>query len=350
MLSTESARAHGGSFEVRSAGGTRTAGQVERLCIGGPPCCGEDESTGWREDLLNAVRHPNADGVEGEIAVTKRETGRSGPAGTTWSLVVLGSLLSGCLAQQADLMQLRRDVDIKTQKMDQKEKELQQTIQQGKADIERMVGETRARLSQDITVLREEELPVIRGALDKNAYQLSALRTRLEDLDHRTAGTAERDRLMDELKKAVGRLDAMTATIKDQMAQFSKSLADFKQALAGLGDKIVQGDQRGNELSTTLSRQTDTLAARVDSDGKATTAHLAEVNKSVSSLARAIEATGGKFMEKTAEQGRRLDEMARTVHALRAQVATLDETVARLREARGAPKKPVPQSAKGKTP
>ncbi len=282
--------------------------------------------------------------------MTKRDTGRSGPAGAIWSLIILGSLLSGCLAQQADLLQLRRELDAKTHKMDQKEKELQQTIQQGKADIERMVGETRARLSQEITVLREEELPVIRGTLDKNAYQLSALRTRLEDLDHRTAGAADRDRLQDELKKAVGRLDAMNATIKDQMAQFSKSLADFKQALTGLGDKIVQGEQRVNELSTTLSRQTDALAARVDSDAKSTTAHLAEVNKSVSSVAKAIEATGGKFMEKTAEQGHRLDEMARTVHALRAQVVTLDETLAKLREGRGAPKKPVPQSGKGKTP
>ncbi|MGH7164626.1 MAG: hypothetical protein ACREIS_03765 [Nitrospiraceae bacterium] len=267
----------------------------------------------------------------------KRDAGRAGAAGTAWSLIVLSSLLSGCLAQQADLNLLRRDVDAKIQKLDQKEKDVQQTIQQGKADIERMLGETRARLSQDITVLREEELPVIRGALDKNAYQLSALRTRLEDLDHRVVSLAELT-------------EAQNKAVKDQLAQFSKSLADFKQALAGLGDKIVQGEQHGNELSTTLSRRTDALAARVDADGKATTAHLAEVNKSVSSVAKAIEAAGGKFMEKTAEQGRRLDEMARTVQALRAQAVTLDETLARLLEARGASKKPAPQSGKGKTP
>jgi predicted nucleic acid-binding Zn-ribbon protein len=257
-------------------------------------------------------------------------------------VILLGTLLAGCLAQQADLLQLRRDVDAKIHKLDQREAEVLRTIEQGKADIERMVNETRARLSQEITVLREEELPVIRGALDKNAYQLSALRTRLEDLDHRTAGSADRDRLQDELKKSIARLDATNVAIKDQMTQFSKSLADFKQALAGLGEKIVQGDQRVHELSTTMSRQTDALSGRVDSDGKATTAHLAEVNKSVTSLAKAIETTGGRFMEKSAEQGRRLDEMAKTVQQLRAQVIALDETLAKLREAR--------KSGKGKTP
>ncbi len=286
------------------------------------------------------VRHLDAGEVVGEDAVTKRATGPSGPAGTGWSLIVLASLLSGCLAQQADLLQLRRDVDIKMQKLDQKEKEFLQIVQKAKTDIEQMVAETRARLSQDITVVREEELPVIRGSLDKSNYQIAALRTRVEDLDHRAVSVADRDRLQDELKKAVARLDAVDVTLKDQTAQFIKSLGEFKQAMAGLGDKIVQQERRVNELSASLSRQTDAIAARAESDGKATTAHLAEVNKSVNSVARAIEATGGKFMEKSAEQGRRLDEMARTVQALRAQVSALDENLARLRDARSVPKKP----------
>ncbi|HXF93625.1 MAG TPA: hypothetical protein VNK46_12775, partial [Nitrospiraceae bacterium] len=66
--------------------------------------------------------------------------------------LVGGLVISGCLAQQADLRQTNREL----QKTHQ---ELQHKIQKAKEEIDRMVGETRARLAEEIRSVKEEQLP-----------------------------------------------------------------------------------------------------------------------------------------------------------------------------------------------
>ena len=67
----------------------------------------------------------------------------------TWATigVICTVLLTGCVAQQADLKQT--------------EKILQQRIKQTSDES----AQTRARQSQEISVLREQELPQLRGEL-----------------------------------------------------------------------------------------------------------------------------------------------------------------------------------------
>jgi cell division protein FtsB len=62
------------------------------------------------------------------------------------------TFLSGCVAQQADLKQT--------------EKVLQQRIKQQDDQL----SQTRARQSQEISTLRDQELPQLRGELEKALY------------------------------------------------------------------------------------------------------------------------------------------------------------------------------------
>jgi tol-pal system protein YbgF len=118
--------------------------------------------------------------------------------------------------------------------------------------------------------------------------------------------------------------------LADQMAQYGKALAEFKKALGSLGDKLVQEEQRNQELATKLAGRVDSVTAKVEGDGRATTAHLTEVNKSVGSVAKALETMGGQVMTRVEEQDRRLDEMAKTIHALDGQIGSLHQTIAQL--------------------
>src|SRR5947209_3168393 len=93
-------------------------------------------------------------------------------------------LLSGCMAQQAELKDVERNLGTKIAKLDQRDKELQQTVKQAKVDVDKLVSETRARLSQEIVALREEELPALRGGLDKDSHQVATVRSGLDDLEH----------------------------------------------------------------------------------------------------------------------------------------------------------------------
>src|SRR5574341_2070358 len=92
-----------------------------------------------------------------------------------------GTLLSGCLAQQADVKQ-----------------------------VHQRVNETSAKLRSEITELREADLSRIQGRLDENSHQIAALASRQDDLDHRAANQQQ---MKEQLDRLVARLDTISATV-----------------------------------------------------------------------------------------------------------------------------------------
>ena len=305
-------------------------------------------------------------------------------------------LLSGCMAQQAELKDVERNLGTKITKLDQRDKELQQTVKQAKVDVDKLVNETRARLSQEISALREEELPAIRGGLDKDSHQMTTLRSRMDDLEHqltkraatiekaaekaqsdqaaaakaeRDRAQGERDRLHDDVTKLTGRIDAMNSTVSsvtkklgekldeqdkglasyetkaqqlesqnraltEQMVQYKQALADYKKALMTLGEKLVQEEQRTTELSNKIAGRTDQLASKVDNDTKATSTYLNDVNRNVGSVAKAVETMNAQLVPRIEEQDRRLDDLTKLIQAMDAQHAATNQTIMQLRAAR----------------
>ena len=336
----------------------------------------------------------------------------SGVGGLLCAIVSL--LLSGCMAQQAELKDVERNLGTKITKLDQRDKELQQTVKQAKVDVDKLVNETRARLSQEISALREEELPAIRGGLDKDSHQMTTLRSRMDDLEHqltkraaaiekalektqgeqaaaakaeRDRSQAERDRLHEDLTKLTGRFDAMNGTVTsvtkrlgekldeqdkglaayeskaqayeakvqqleshnraltEQMAQYKQALADYKKALTALGEKLVQEEQRTMELSNKVAGRTDQLASKVETDTKATTTYLNDVNRNVGSVVKAVETMNAQLVPRieehdrrlddlTKEHDRRLDDLTKLIQAMDAQHAATNQAIMQLRALR----------------
>lgn len=323
------------------------------------------------------------------------------------ALVLAGSaLLSGCVAQQADLKQTER--------------ELQRRIKQTTEEQ----AQTRARQNQEIVSLREQDIPSLRGDVDKAMHRAQSLEARQDDLlaklasqeskFERRIGEAEkrsleegkrlgwvekqlvdqdallkgeRDRNRSELAAVTARLDQVTSHIDaiqknvldamqktttglaqkvdsrleeqqkllhgldvrsqnvaqldtqnkvlaDQVTKFNQALVDFKQALGNLGERVVQQDQTVKHLAasleqdtTTLSKRTDALAGKMDADNKVTAEHLNEVNRSVTSVAKALENAGGKFVSREDDHERRLDDTTRELTHVQAQIQTLDKNL-----------------------
>src|SRR2546427_5645656 len=123
--------------------------------------------------------------------------------------------------------------------------------------------------------------------------------------------------------KLAQQLESQNRTLSEQLTQLSQALSDFKNALSGLGEKLVQEGQR-----------VDALTAKVESDASATTTHLNEVNKSVGSVAKALETVAGRVMARVEERDRRLDDMAKSLQAVSSQINALTQTVAQIRESR----------------
>jgi len=319
------------------------------------------------------------------------------------------SLLSGCVAQQADLKQTER--------------ELQRRIKQTTEEQ----AQTRARQNQEIVSLREQDIPSLRGDVDKAIHRAQTLEARQDDLlaklasqdsrvnqrlsesekrfaeeskrlgwvekqlvDQDASLKGERDRSRSELASATARvdqvaahidaiqknmldavqktttalaqkvdsrldeqqkllqalegrshnvtqLDAQNKVLADQVSKFNQALVEFKQALSGLGERVVQQDQVVKHLAAStasveqeaaaLSKRTDALAGKIDADNKVTADHLNEVNRSVASVAKALENAGGKFVSRGDEQERRIEETARGLAHVQAQIQTLDKNL-----------------------
>ena len=256
-----------------------------------------------------------------------------------WTTIcVICALLSpGCVAQQADLKQT--------------EKNLQQRIKQSSDES----AQTRARQSQEISTLREQELPQLQGKLDQVSHQAQELQGKQEDLKQRSAVLEQQTKKLEQL---AGKLDAENANRYAQVreslnAQDVKSKADRDQfrtemnsrlddvnkqmetlrkdlieavqktnsalmksvdarleeqrkAVTVLNERLAQEEQANKALSTKVESDIRASTTHLNEMNKAVTGYLGEVNKSVASVAQ-------KFAARFDEQDRRLDALSKSV-------------------------------------
>jgi len=295
---------------------------------------------------------------------------------------LLALTLSGCLAQQAELNQVRGDLSGKIQKLDQRDKELQQTVKDAKQEVNKLISDTRARLTTEISKLQDEDFRSFRGDLEKSNYQVDTVKRSFDEIKHdlarriaaiektqndqAAAVKAERDRVHEEVNKVNSRLETINTTIAtmvktlggrldehekgsatgemrvqqlekqlenqnrafaDQMAQYKAALAEYKKVLGTLGEKVVQEEQRTADLTAKISGRTEAVTAKLENDTKTTTAHLNDVNKSVGSVAKALETMSGQLIARIEEQDRRVDDLVKNLQAMDGQLAGLQQTV-----------------------
>ncbi len=268
--------------------------------------------------------------------------------GTWTTICVICTLLStGCVAQQADLKQT--------------EKILHQRIKQSTDES----AQTRARQSQEISVLREQELPQLRGELDRALHQAQELQGKQEDLKQRAAQLEQQTKRLEQLagkletdsttrynqvRESLNAQDVKNKQDRDQLRMdMNARLDDVSRQMEVVRKEIIEVVQKTNSglaksldarldennarteqlsskfalfsLSLTAFRESLTgLSERVSQEeqagkasathindmNKAVTGHLAEVNKSVTSVAQ-------KFSARIDEHDRRLDALSKAV-------------------------------------
>ena len=259
--------------------------------------------------------------------------------GVLLGLAVGGLLLPGCVAQQSDLKKTEKDFK-----------------------------QTSAKQTQEITSLREYEIPQLRGELEKAMHLTKDLQARQEDLKYRSAQAEQQTKKLEQLAakletdgstrylwmqksfetqdaKVSARLDdlskAMEALKKEvidvvqrtneglakrvdakleghqkeltdhqnrieqisqKFVQFNQAMAGFREALTSLHDRVGEGDHA-----------TKNLIAKIDADSKAAATHSDDVNRSVASITKALEAVGKKVTARLDEQDNRIDVLAKSI-------------------------------------
>lgn len=223
----------------------------------------------------------------------------------TWATIcVTWALLStGCVAQQADLKQT--------------EKTLQQRIKQTSDES----AQTRARQSSEISALREQELPQLRGELERALHQAQELQGKQEDLKQRSAVLEQQTKKLEQL---AGKLDTENASRYAQVreslnAQDVKSKADRDQFRVEMNSRLDD-----------VNKQMETLRKEL----------IEAVQKTNSALMKNVDARLEEQRKVAAESQNRSDQLAakfsqfsQTLTGFRDSLTTLNERLAQEEQA-----------------
>ena len=270
-------------------------------------------------------------------------------------VAMIGLVFPGCMAQQSDLK--RTEKDFKNQ-----------------------LSQTSARQNQEISTLREQELPRLRGELEKALHLAKDLQSRQEDFKYRSAQLEQQTKKLEQL---AAKLEADSGTrylwvqksFETQDAKVSARLDEVAKAMEALKKEIIEVVQRTNESITKrvdlkLDEQRRELAennkkveqvsqkflqfnqaltgfrealtglndrvgegeqvsknltAKIDADSKATAAHAEDLNRSVASVTKALETIGKKITARLDEQDNRIDALAKTVEHVSNKPALLQQ-------------------------
>ena len=257
--------------------------------------------------------------------------------GAWTTFCVICALLSAGCALQSDLKQT--------------EKNLQQRIKQSSDES----AQTRARQSQEISVLREQDLPQMRGELERALHQSQELQGKQEDLKQRASQIEEQTKKLEQL---AGKMETESSTryawvqksldnqelksnedrerfrtemnsrlddVNKQMETLRKELIEAVQktnsalmksvdarleeqrkTATALSERLAHEEQANKALSTKVESDIKASTTYINEMNKAVTGHLGEVNKSVASVAQ-------KFAARFDEQDRRLDALSKAV-------------------------------------
>jgi len=173
-------------------------------------------------------------------------------------------LLSGCVAQEADLRKA--------------EKGLQQSIKQHNDQL----SQARAKQGLEISTLRDQEMPRLRGDLEKALFRAQDLQAKHEDFKHR----------LEQLEQHVKKMDADNAT---RHAWVQKSLDTQEAKVSARIDEISRTmetatGQLRKDIIDAIQRTNDTLAKRVE-------ARLGEHQKGAATNNQRLEQVSEKFAQ-----------------------------------------------------
>jgi len=236
--------------------------------------------------------------------------------------MLCGSMV-GCVAQQADVARIKRDLNQKIAKLDSSRTDLETAVNKANQALEKAnsiiaqqrtelksLVRARADLLDQVTMLRDEDLSQVRGDIDKSlhgVYQVSddtkKLQGSLQNLQGVVLAQEEHVQsdiqvLKDEINKQLTTLHAQ----KEKDQEFQKSLVEFKSVMSQLEGKISSQEQQlqastqkwDNQFETSSQASTQTME------------YLKNIEKSVSSVVATLGEVNNDLSQRIDQQGHQL--------------------------------------------
>jgi tol-pal system protein YbgF len=241
---------------------------------------------------------------------------RSCVGGWSARLIILGlsALMAGCVAQQADVVRIKRELDAKISQLDKSKTSLQQAVNEanealGKANV--LIAQQRAEIKEllharaevmdQMATLKETDLSQVRGAIEKNQHQVNELHQKMSRYDTEMSkmqtSLQHSEPLVHQLRDRLAAEEQLLTEQGGKLGEFRTSLVDYQQVLASLRENVAQQEQQLNELR----KQVEHVDHKHDVQGRQVQANFEEVRRSIQSVVGTLEKVSTTF-------GGRLDE------------------------------------------
>jgi tol-pal system protein YbgF len=232
-------------------------------------------------------------------------------------------IFTGCVAQQADVQKMNRDLNKKIAQLDRSKKSLQQAVREANKAMEEANSiiaqqreeidallQARAELDDQMATLKEGDLTEVRGDIDENRHHLETLTEEIMALNSQVLQSQEEAKARDEaIKPIVDQLQArdsqqenVVTTQAEKITEFRASLLDFQQALTTMREKMVQQERLVQQANLEIEQ----VSRKQQMDNQSTNDNFGEVKRSINSVVMALRKVSGTLAERLDEQDRKL--------------------------------------------
>jgi chromosome segregation ATPase len=243
---------------------------------------------------------------------------------------------TGCVAQQADLARIQKDLELQIAKIKEEKKALgaqvdearsaitasQNLLAKTKTDIAQMQNDLAPRtdfagLNQQIKLIREQDLAMLYGKDEETEKRISDLEKSLK-----TYADSKLQIQSDQIQSAqtqstilAQQVDKNNQALTANMTEFQNSFAQFKETLASLGTTIeqVQTDltAQRQELGTVQNR-TDELSGSIEKSGTLFSSRFEEQSSQIAQLQKQVTTLQDKLNADTQALRTYLDQDVKT--------------------------------------
>lgn len=250
--------------------------------------------------------------------------------------VGLGLLLgSGCVAQQADLAKIQKDLEMQISKIKEEKRALgaqvdeaksaisesQALISQQKADMAKMRSDL-APLNQQVKLLREQDLTSLYGKNEVAEKRIGDLEKSLKNLTDsleslKNTVASQGGQLQDtqtQTTTLVQQVDESNQALTNTMTEFQGSLTQFKEALGGVSAQVTGQREDLTAQHTAMTAQDETLRTLE------TRSH--ELSQNLTELQNALEQSGTVLGGRLDEQHTRSTQLQQQITALQEKLQT----------------------------
>jgi len=222
-----------------------------------------------------------------------------------WSAVAiilsLGAMVVGCVAQQADVVRIKRELDAKISQLDKSKTSLQQAVADAntalekantlivrqRAEIQELVH-SRAEVMDQVAMLKDTDLSQVRGAIEQSQHLVGELDQKFGLLESKVKMVESNiqqsnkvlEPLVKEFRTQLRAEEQLRTEQGGKLGEFRTSLVDYQQVLTTLRQNVAQQEQQVAALQQNLDRlgqQQNTQHQQVQTDVKDVRQHLQTV-------------------------------------------------------------------------